>query len=528
MGTGNSPYFSWIGCTIMNDPLPAPDAKVLFILTHRLGDVLQAFPAFALARRGLSDARLHLLTDDSCVALAGLCPDLDRVHAFPRARLLPASGRGAFAQAEEVLDLAERLRAEKFTHVVNLMGNPSAALLGSLAGGDSASGGGRRFSAGGSRSVGQRWARILFALPAARAWQPFHLSEIFARLTAESLGLRAELLPPGLVVERLRGLEVIRRAAGNGDAWMALRRPWVGIQGGASKGLRRPPGAWLRTFGREFLGQLGGSLFLLGTAAEAEAFQPLLQCLVPAQRRRCVDLCGTLDLPALAGVVANLGAVASVDTFTLHLAAAVGTPVLGLYPGPANPQETGPWGGGHRVLWADRRGRPCGCEDQCQAPRDGLSECWERLHPELAVGALDLLLSRGDAAALGGRRVRALETELGPGGYSLKSLDGPRDSDPEAGALAALARAWALGGERPAVALPRVVREGFSALGRSLIPGAHAADLTLRGDPPDWFRAQLLSARDEHGATPLGALEDVARGCAFFASLGPVGAGARA
>jgi hypothetical protein len=377
--------------------------------------------------------------------------------------------------------------------------------------------------------VEQRWARLLFALPAARAWQPFHLSELFARLTAECLGLEPELHLPGLKVDRLRGLEQARRLAGQGgdSDWMFLRRPWVGLQGGASKSLRRPPGSWLRTFGREFLGQLGGSLFLLGTAAEAEAFEPLLQALGPSQRRSCVQACGAMDLAGLAALSANLDAVVSVDTFTLHLAAAVGTPVLGLYPGPASPHETGPWGNGHLVLWADRAGGPCACEKECAGAPSGNSECWERLHPELAVGAVELLLARGDTDALRGRKVRAFETSLDRGQYRLRSVDGLRVREPESEALAVLARSWAVGETRPSIHLPSSTRASFAELSRSLGRGQAPSDLGLRREPADWFRAQALYAKGESGDWSSDGLRDSMAGCVFFSGAQNQEAGKR-
>lgn len=507
----------------MNDARE-PGMKVLFILTHRLGDLLQAFPAFALARRRLPQARLHLLCDDQSVALARLCEDLDEVHAFPRGQLLPGSAYGPAHKAECVLALSQALKAQRFTHVVNLMGNLSAALLGALAGAGPAGAraSGRSFGPAGALPVEQRWARVLFALPAARAWQPFHLSEIFLRLTAEGLGIEPELQAAGLKVDRSQGLEQVRRLSPQGEdaGWLSLRRPWVALQGGASKSLRKPPAAWIRAFGREFLGQVGGTLFLLGTQAEAEAFQPLLRTLSPSQKRRVVNACGGMDIPALTDLVAALDAVVSVDTFTLHLAAAAGTPVLGLFPGPASPHETGPWGSGHIVLWADSSGGPCACERACS----GGTECWDRLHPELAAGALGLLLVKGETAALKGRRVRAFETLLDRRGFRLRAVDGGRDRDVEHEQLSGLARSWALNAPRPDALAEAGPGASFQSLAHRLRQGGDAAAeaLALRQEPADWFRAQALYARGEDGRWSTEALRDIADGCDYFCAGTPV------
>ena len=47
------------------------------------------------------------------------------------------------------------------------------------------------------------------------------------------------------------------------------------------------------------------------------------------------------------------------DTGTLHLAAALGTRVVGLYMGTASCHETGPYGDGHYVLQAYAPCSPC-------------------------------------------------------------------------------------------------------------------------------------------------------------------------
>jgi ADP-heptose:LPS heptosyltransferase len=62
-----------------------------------------------------------------------------------------------------------------------------------------------------------------------------------------------------------------------------------------------------------------------------------------------LDLGGRTDLPTLAAGLAACRAVLTNDSGPMHLAAAVGTPVVALF-GAGDPRETGPLGPGHRVL----------------------------------------------------------------------------------------------------------------------------------------------------------------------------------
>jgi lipopolysaccharide heptosyltransferase II len=64
-----------------------------------------------------------------------------------------------------------------------------------------------------------------------------------------------------------------------------------------------------------------------------------------------LDLCGQLSLLETAAVVQRCDLVVSGDTPLLHLAAAVGTPSIGIF-GPTDGRRRGPWGSRHRVVQA--------------------------------------------------------------------------------------------------------------------------------------------------------------------------------
>ena len=57
------------------------------------------------------------------------------------------------------------------------------------------------------------------------------------------------------------------------------------------------------------------------------------------------------DLLALIALLRRAGVVVAADTGPLHLAAALGTPCVGLY-GPTRAERNGPYGAGHRTLQA--------------------------------------------------------------------------------------------------------------------------------------------------------------------------------
>jgi len=79
-----------------------------------------------------------------------------------------------------------------------------------------------------------------------------------------------------------------------------------------------------------------------------------------------IDLSGQLSLKELAALTARARLFVGVDSAPMHIAAAMGTPVVAIF-GPSGDREWGPWGDGHRVVASNTHPcRPCGmagCND---------------------------------------------------------------------------------------------------------------------------------------------------------------------
>lgn len=101
---------------------------------------------------------------------------------------------------------------------------------------------------------------------------------------------------------------------------------------------------------------------------------------------RIVDLTKKTNLQELASVLKRADVVVGVDSGVIHLAAAVGTRVVGLY-GPSDPSITGPQGVGHVALTVGAECSPCfrtvcrlGCKCMTEIkPADVISAIEERV-----------------------------------------------------------------------------------------------------------------------------------------------------
>jgi len=104
-----------------------------------------------------------------------------------------------------------------------------------------------------------------------------------------------------------------------------------------------------------------------------------------------VDLSGQLTLRELAALAARARLFFGVDSAPMHIAAAMGTPVVALF-GPSGEHEWGPWKVAHRVVASDRHPcRPCG-NDGCGGSK--VSECLTQLPVDRVHSAVNELLAQ--------------------------------------------------------------------------------------------------------------------------------------
>lgn len=110
-----------------------------------------------------------------------------------------------------------------------------------------------------------------------------------------------------------------------------------------------------------------------------------------------LDLSGQTNLGEVVAILARSRVLVAVDSGVLHLCAAAGTPVVGLY-GSSNPAITGPQGDGHIVLTSGADCSPC-VKTECSLAR----KCMTDLTPESVTRAVDSILgSNGWSPTEGG------------------------------------------------------------------------------------------------------------------------------
>ena len=197
-------------------------------------------------------------------------------------------------------------------------------------------------------------------------------------------------LPPSLPHPQLTVPDASTEWAKQQFATMAT--PRLALLPGAQRGPSKQwPEHHVQQLLQEWLAQTDGTAVLLGTSDDMALCTRLRSHAGP---QRVLDLSNQTNLHQLAAVLAEVDAVLANDSGGMHLAAALGTPTVGIF-GLTDPERTGPIGPKVRILQkSDQRSRDI--PRDCPQARQAL----EKVTPREAFGALLELLAQPPPSAL--------------------------------------------------------------------------------------------------------------------------------
>jgi len=132
-------------------------------------------------------------------------------------------------------------------------------------------------------------------------------------------------------------------------------RPLIGFNPGAAYGLAKcwPPDRFAE-LGQRLSERWKATVLIFGREEERAMAVRILERIGV----RGVDLTGKTSLLQLAALLERCQILVTNDTGTMHVASAVGTPVVAIF-GSTDPITTGPWGDGHMVIRKDVSCSPC-------------------------------------------------------------------------------------------------------------------------------------------------------------------------
>lgn len=302
--------------------------RILLIKPSSLGDIVHTLPVVAAVKQQWPAAHLTWLVKRQWAELVERVEGVDRVWPLN-------AGVGSW------LGQVRALRAEPWDLVIDLQGLLRSAAIGWLSGGSVRVG----FANGREGSPWFYTKRVAVPTPDMHAVDRY-------LLVAAAVGAR----PQGTPRFQFKMLE--RDTAEVRDLFhqrgISLDKPWVAMHVSARWVTKRWP---LRSFAAvaDQLSKDGlGPIVVMGSRDE----QGEVAELKALTKTSMIDVAGAIPLGCLPVFLSKAAAMITNDSGPMHIAAAVGTPVVALF-GPTSQIRTGPYGPNHAVLTHDVSCRPC-------------------------------------------------------------------------------------------------------------------------------------------------------------------------
>ena len=414
--------------------------NVIVINLTRFGDLLQSQAALAdlveiRAEIGTgtgagTERRLALVCLDNFQHTAALLRHIDALFPVPGGALLA----GLEKNWPMTLMSLDAWRDDIFRSfapdvVLNLTPTLPARLLGRFLAGSGGKGrplsyGGFSLDENGFGHNGSAWATFFQGASRVRGVSPFNVADLFRKVAGGGNGPPS----PGLVSPAAAALEragTLLSLPGRRES-----RGFVALQPGASEERRRWPAACFAELGARLWREQGLCPVLLGSGAEEPLVRGISETLT-GQGTPHVPLAGKTSLEELAAVLTACRLLVSNDTGTLHLAAGLGVPVLGIFLATAQPWDTGPYRAGCCSLEPDLPCHPCAFGRDC--PNE--EACRAVIRPETVHGIAARFLADGTWSRLPSRDgtvtgARVWKSVVGEDGFmDLISLSGHDGED---------------------------------------------------------------------------------------------------
>jgi lipopolysaccharide heptosyltransferase I len=335
-----------------------PPSRILIVRLSAVGDVVHGLPVLNALRGALPQAFLAWVVEQRAAALLGGHQSLDELIVVPR---------GWLKSPAAVWQLRRRLRAMRFDLTIDLQGLTKSAVAAWL------SGARRRIGFGGTNGRElSPWLNNQRVVATARHVIDCNL-ELLQPLGIESPEVRFDL--PESPNDQATADEIISR--------LGLGSRFAVINPGAGWPSKLwPPERFALV--AEHLGRLGvPTLVVWGGEQEHEWASQIV-----AGSHGCGQLAPPTSLTELAALARRASLFVASDTGPLHIAAAVGTPCVGLY-GPMSGQRNGPYGPRHVIL------QPCQFEGTSRQRRNAPPELMAAITPEMVCQACDGVLGLG-------------------------------------------------------------------------------------------------------------------------------------
>ncbi|MEW6321719.1 MAG: lipopolysaccharide heptosyltransferase I [Acidobacteriota bacterium] len=336
--------------------------RILIVRLSALGDIVHALPVLPVLRDALPDATIDWVVEARYAHVLEYVDGLSRV-------VRVAGARGWRPRASAMARAIAELRRQRYDVALDLQGLIKSALVARLSGA-------RRVIGFARDLLREPQAGWLYTERAAGDRRAHIVRKNLAALAALGITPPAEIRVPLRVPPSAVADEVAAAAREAGSDRFVVVNP-----GGGWPNKRWEPARFGELAAR-IVERLRLPVFVLWGPGE----DALADDVVGASRRAAARTPAT-SVGDVIAVAARAALVVSGDTGPLHLAAAVGTPIVGIY-GPTWPQRNGPWDPVDAVI---SRAPACGCHHKRQCQRE--RRCLDDISVDNVFGAVERRLA---------------------------------------------------------------------------------------------------------------------------------------
>jgi 3-deoxy-D-manno-octulosonic-acid transferase/heptosyltransferase-1 len=358
--------------------------NILIVKLSAIGDVIHTLPSLSMLRRCWPDATISWVVEEAAADLLCGHPDLDRLIVSGRKRWLAELKRGIIARPlQEMGAFLRELRGQEYDIVIDFHGLFKSAVIALLSGGK------RRL---GYKSI-QEGSCLFYneRIPEDMKKHAVDRYLDFVRYLAGKEGKECREEAPSFNIaigekEEQRIIDLLTEDPASfffrqedGHSLVRAEHPDHTDRIDKANNEQRSippfvavnPVAFWQTklwedgkFAR--LCDLIQSELQTGVVITGEKAERIEQ-IRKRMKTKAVNLGGKTSLRQLAALYRRAVLLVTTDSGPMHLAAALGTPVIALF-GPTDPSRTGPYGPNHRII---SKGLPCSpCfKKQCPEPR---------------------------------------------------------------------------------------------------------------------------------------------------------------
>jgi len=335
--------------------------KILILKPSSLGDVIQAMPVLRLLKLHWPESEIFWWIDSGLAPLIENDRDLTGIVRFKRRRWAKP------VNWPEIVYSVRWTRRQKFDLVIDLQCLFRSGIFAWFANGKSLIG----------LDEAREGARGFYDIAVRRESFYTHAADWYLAVL-KRLNIPTDRKFDWIPERKSISAEVKRK-------WSADTARWIIVQPGARWLNKRWPVENFTELVRRLAAARPEFRFaIMGSADDSAAGAAITQ----AAPQQCLDLTGKISLPEMIEWIRLCELMISNDTGPMHVAAALGKPVIGIF-GPTEPRRTGPYGQLQNVVRIDLPYAPC-LKSRCHYFKP--MECLRAISPEMVFNrAVNLL-----------------------------------------------------------------------------------------------------------------------------------------